>query len=178
MAIGHGHAEIGAPRVIDADEGRIGDQVQGEFGIDDRARRPPADVGVEPAPGVAQAFFFRGFVDMARRHEGVAPVDQLLAVTRRARSAGDYARARFPAAGRARAFPDLELLVEPQPRAGRRSTPPPGLACRAWDDLLQHHGAIGQRRAAGLRNRPDGDQGVGVHAFDQRSEIGGLDAPE
>ena len=76
--------EIGAPRVVDADEGRVRDHAQrllaAVVGV-----CAPTDVG-QQAGGVAQPLFIGVFVDAGRRHEFVGPGNQLLAMLWRTRA--------------------------------------------------------------------------------------------
>ena len=71
-------------RVIDADKGGIGDDVERLLAAI-VGMRPPADIG-EQAGGVAQAPFVGGLLEAGGRHEAVGPTDEFLAVTRRART--------------------------------------------------------------------------------------------
>ena len=156
--------------MIDADDGRIGEKIERQIGAIIR-RCPPADVA-EQAGGVAQAYFLRRFLDMARRHEGVAPTDQVFAMAGRAGAQQIILARRFHE-WIARPQVVAQLLVE-QAFAQAAGGNDHLARLSAPDDLLQHHGAIGERRTALRRNRPDGDQRICVDPLDQRGEIGGV----
>src|SRR6516164_4488315 len=78
MAEEHGERNKGAARMIDGDEGSIGDDVErllaAIVGV-----RSPADVG-EKARHMAQPPLLRALVQSGGRDEAVGPSDQLLAV--------------------------------------------------------------------------------------------------
>ena len=79
-------AREGAAGMVDADEGRVGDDVERLLAAI-VGMRAPADIG-EQAGGVAQPPLLGGLVDAGRRHEAVGP----------ARSAPRHARASASAA--------------------------------------------------------------------------------
>ena len=78
MAEEYSERNKGAARMIDGDEGSIGDDVErllaAIVGV-----RSPADVG-EKARHMAQPPLLRALVQSGGRHEAVGPSDQLLAV--------------------------------------------------------------------------------------------------
>ena len=85
MAEEHREREERAARMVDADEGRVRDDVERLLAAI-VGMRAPADVG-EQAGGVAQALLLGGLVDPGRGHEAVGPVGQFLAMARASASA-------------------------------------------------------------------------------------------
>src|SRR5579883_2602122 len=82
MAKEHRQREERAAGVVDADEGRVRDDVERLLAAV-VGMVAPADVA-EQAGGVAQALFLRALLDAGRRHEPVGPDGELLPVARRA----------------------------------------------------------------------------------------------
>ena len=70
--------------MIDRGEAAMGDDVERLLAAI-IGMRPPADIG-QQARGVAQPALLGGFVEAGGRHETIGPVDQLLAMARRARA--------------------------------------------------------------------------------------------
>ena len=70
--------------MVDGDEGAVRDDVHRLLAAIIRMRAP-ADIGQETG-GMAQPLLVGGLVEAGRRHEAVGPIDQFLAVMRRARA--------------------------------------------------------------------------------------------
>src|SRR5262249_18410380 len=74
----------GAARMINADESRVRDDVEGLLAAI-VGMRAPTDVGQQTS-GVTESLFFRSLVQAGRGHEAVGPGDELLAMPRGTRA--------------------------------------------------------------------------------------------
>ena len=148
--------DIGAARMVDADEGRMRDDAQRLLAAV-VGMRAPADVGHQ-AGGVAQPLLLGILVDAGRRHEGVGPADQLLAVLRRARAQP----VQLLGGGEQRVLLALlgveQRIQQPLAHAERREHHLARLGLA--HDVLQHQRGVGQQRTAG-----------GVHHLDLRQRV-------
>ena len=130
--------------------------------------RAPADVG-EQAGGVAQPLLLGVLVDAGRRHEGVGPGDQLLAVLRRARAQ----QVQFLRRGDQRillALLGVEQRVEQAlAHAERREHHLARLGLA--HDVLEHQRRIGQQRPAGGGHDLDLRQRFRMDAAHQPAEF-------
>ena len=147
----HRKREIGAARMIDADEAGMGDDVERLLAAIVRMRAP-ADVG-EQAGGVAQPLLLGALVDAGRRHERVGPGDQLLAVLRRARAQ----QIELVRRGDQRvllALVGVEQRIEQALAHAERGEHHVARLGPAHD-VLQHQRRIGQQRTAGRSHHLD-----------------------
>ena len=170
MAICGGERQKRAGRMIDRDEGGIGDEIVGLrsaiIGVG-----APGNVRQE-ARGVPESPVFLVFVQVRGRKQPVGPFEKLLPVRGRARAqaielAGrDDQRILFlNLPGKLReekAFANAERRNDDLFRIGQP------------DDFLEHRGAIGEKRTARGRDGLDRHQRVDLDALDEPCELEGV----
>ena len=167
MAEEHCEREIGAPRVVDTDEGCVRDDVERLLAAIIRVRAP-ANVG-EQTSGMAIALLVGGLVEPGGRHEAVGPADEFLAVGGRTRAqqvevlGGGEERI-------ARALLRVEQRIK-QPLAhaerGNHHLPRP----RKAHHVLEHERRIAEQRPARVVDHLDAREHVRIDAMREAGKL-------